>query len=159
MIFDISVILKRRLIGDSYWSWRSCWSNNWMYGWKLRSWWILPYSLGYSLWFFWRNIFWYTVAVRFLPYKAIFECTKARKNFENQENKKFILKQFRKASIRKVYDSLHGISSEGIPLTNAVEIMAYCLFDGKVDQESVFETNLYNELLEQMKRKAGFTLK
>ena len=30
--------------------------------------------------------------------------------------------------------------------------MAYCLVDGKVDQESVFETNLYNELLEQLKR-------
>ena len=34
--------------------------------------------------------------------------------------------------------------------------MAYCLIDGKVDQESKFETNLYNELLEQLKRmKAG----
>ena len=66
------------------------------------------------------------------------------------------MKQFRKASIRKVYDSLHGISSEGISLTTAVEIMAYCLVDGKVDQESKFETNLYNELLKQIKQKAGF---
>ena len=66
------------------------------------------------------------------------------------------MKQFRKDSIRKFYDSLHGISSENIPLTNAVEIMAYCLIDGKVEQESVFETNLYNELLEQLKQmKAG----
>jgi len=93
---------------------------------------------------------------RFCVLNEIFDCAKARKNFENRENRKFNLKQFRKASIRKVYDSLHGISSEGIPLTNAVEIMAYCLVDEKVDQESVFETNLYNELLEQMKKKAGF---
>ena len=34
--------------------------------------------------------------------------------------------------------------------------MAYCLVDGKVDQESKFETNLYNELLKQIKQKAGF---
>ena len=34
--------------------------------------------------------------------------------------------------------------------------MAYCLIDGKVEQESVFETNLYNELLDQLKQmKAG----
>ena len=67
------------------------------------------------------------------------------------------MKQFRKASIRKVYDSLHGISGDNIPLSNAVEIMAYCLVDGKVEQESEFEANLYNELLDQMKKmKAGF---
>ena len=35
--------------------------------------------------------------------------------------------------------------------------MAYCLVDGKVEQESEFEANLYNELLDQMKKmKAGF---
>ena len=34
--------------------------------------------------------------------------------------------------------------------------MAYCLIDGKVEQESVFETNLYNQLLKQLKSlKAG----
>ena len=66
------------------------------------------------------------------------------------------MKQFRKTSIRKVYDSLHGISDKAIPLSNAVEIMAYCLVDGKVEQESPFEMNLYNELVEQFKKmKAG----
>ena len=67
------------------------------------------------------------------------------------------MKQFRKTSIRKVYDALHGISAKNIPLSNAVEIMAYCLVDGKVDQESEFETNLYNNLVKQFeKMKAGF---
>ena len=62
-------------------------------------------------------------------------------------------------SIRKVFDSLHGISDESIPLSNAVEIMAYCLVDGKVDQDSEFETDLYNELVEQLREmKAGFNL-
>ena len=55
------------------------------------------------------------------------------------------------------YDSLHGISAQAIPLSNAVEIMAYCLVDGKVDQESGFETNLYNDLVSSLKKlKAGF---
>ena len=62
-------------------------------------------------------------------------------------------------SIRKVFDSLHGISDESIPLSNAVEIMAYCLVDGKVDQNSEFETDLYKELVEQLKEmKAGFMI-
>ena len=67
------------------------------------------------------------------------------------------MKQFRESSIRRVYDSLHGISAQAIPLSNAVEIMAYCLVDGKVDQESGFETNLYNDLVSSLKKlKAGF---
>ena len=56
-----------------------------------------------------------------------------------------------------MYDALHGISNSTVPLSNAVEIMAYCLVDGKVDQESEFETNLYNNLEKQFeKMKAGF---
>ena len=77
-----------------------------------------------------------------------------------EANKKFNLKQFQKESIRKVYDSLHGISNKTILLSNAVEIMAYCLVDGKVEQESEFETKLYNELVEQLREmKAWFPLR
>ena len=63
----------------------------------------------------------------------------------------FDLKAFRKSSIIKVYDSLHGISADVVELSEAVEILAYCLMDGKVDQKSSFETCLYNDLLEQLK--------
>ena len=35
-------------------------------------------------------------------------------------------------------------------LLEAVEIMAYCLYDGKVDQESEFETKMYKSLIEQL---------
>ena len=76
---------------------------------------------------------------------------KAQQKFEGKTNKKFVVKQFRKTSIRIVYDSLHGLSSEAIPLSNALEIMAYCLVDGKVEQESAFETNLYKNLLKKFK--------
>ena len=76
---------------------------------------------------------------------------KARKNFDSEKNMIFDLKAFRKSSIIKVYDSLHGISTDVVELSEAVEILAYCLMDGKVDQKSSFETCLYNDLLEQLK--------
>ena len=60
--------------------------------------------------------------------------------------------------MRKVYDSLHGISDKAISLSNAVEIMAYCLVDGKVEQASSFEVNLYNDLVAQLRKmKAGYS--
>ena len=43
-----------------------------------------------------------------------FESFKARKNFEGKGKKTFDLKEFRKAPIRIVYDTLHGISTVGI---------------------------------------------
>ena len=45
---------------------------------------------------------------------------------------------------------MHGISSDNVEIDEAVEIMAYTLADGKVEQESMFETRLYNDLLEQL---------
>ena len=74
---------------------------------------------------------------------------KARGNFDGGHNKEFNLRKFRKSSIRKVYDSLHGISNERVDLTEAIEIMAYCLDDGKIELDSEFETELYTGLLEQ----------
>ena len=60
-------------------------------------------------------------------------------------------------SIRKVYDSLHGISDDTVSLSSAVEIIAYCLIDGKLEQGSGFETDLYNDLVVQLKSmKDGF---
>ena len=35
-------------------------------------------------------------------------------------------------------------------MSHALEAIAYCLFDGKVDQKSKFETDLYNDLVEQL---------
>ena len=102
----------------------------------------------------------------FIYFGRLFVCTelilkyqKAQENFEDETNRKFNLKQFRKLSIRKVFDSLHGISDESVPISNAVEIIAYCLVDGKVDQDSEFETDLYNELVKQLRgMKAGFMI-
>ena len=34
-----------------------------------------------------------------------------------------------------------------VKLSEALEILAYCLFDGKIDQKSEFEIQLYDELL------------
>ena len=42
-----------------------------------------------------------------------FESIEARKNFKGKGRKIFDLKEFRRAPIRMVYDSLHGISTGG----------------------------------------------
>ena len=55
---------------------------------------------------------------------------------------------------------MHGISRDYVKLSEVVEIMAYCLADGKIDQKSAFETRLYNDLLDQLKNdKEWFYLK
>ena len=74
---------------------------------------------------------------------------KDRENFQGEKISD--LSQFRQCSIKKVYDSMHGISSNYVELDEVVEIMAYCLVDGKVEQKSMFETRLYNDLLKQLK--------
>ena len=43
-------------------------------------------------------------------------------------------------------------SLDVVKLSNALEILAYCLYDGKVDQKSEFETELYNDLLSKIKK-------
>ena len=41
-------------------------------------------------------------------------------------------------------------SKDNVSLTNALEIIKYCLYDGKVDQGSTFETKLYKSLVTQI---------
>ena len=41
-------------------------------------------------------------------------------------------------------------SIDNVSLTNALEIIKYCLYDGKVDQGSTFETKLYKSLVTQI---------
>ena len=48
------------------------------------------------------------------------------------------------------YD-IHSLNE--VELSNALELLAYCLYDGKVDQKSEFETELYNELLSEVKQR------
>ena len=56
--------------------------------------------------------------------------------------------------VKSVFHSLSTVN-----LSEALEILAYCLFDGKIDQKSEFEIGLYDELLNdfQLERfKFGF---
>ena len=106
---------------------------------------------------------------------------KARENFKGENSKRFDLTLFRKETIQIVFNSLHGINNEKardatisirlnmftfidillhiihslnvVKLSDALEILAYCLYDGKVDQKSEFETDLYNDLLSKVKTK------
>ena len=51
-------------------------------------------------------------------------------------------------SLQSYYSNFHPHS---VKTSEALEIIAYCLFDGKVDQKSKLETDLYNDLVEQLK--------
>ena len=99
----------------------------------------------------------------------------ARENFE--ENNAIDLREFRKGPIQKVYFACCGITSvrdlscinyasklacmkyvkhndvdplKDVDLSDAFEIIEYCLYEGKVDLESDFETNLYKSLITQI---------
>ena len=114
---------------------------------------------------------------------------KARENFKGENSKRFDLTLFRKETIKIVFDSLHGIDNEKardenfyheiligsdfvsnryvvhlldtVKLSEALEILAYCLYDGKIDQKSEFEIGLYDEIVDELRLqcfKFGFLL-
>ena len=41
---------------------------------------------------------------------------------------------------------------DSVKLSETLEILAYCLFDGKVDQKSEFETELYRNLIRTLQQ-------
>ena len=41
---------------------------------------------------------------------------------------------------------------DSVKLSETLEILAYCLFDGKVDQKSEFETELYHNLIRTLQQ-------
>ena len=107
----------------------------------------------------------------------IFESLKARDNFK--ENNTIDLREFRKGPIKKVYNALCGVTSvrdlccinqellaklhicgmlkhkdidphKVVDLCDALEIIEYCLYEGKIDLESGFETDLYKSFVTQV---------
>ena len=42
---------------------------------------------------------------------------------------------------------------DSVKLSETLEILAYCLFDGKVDQKSEFETELYHNLIRTLQQR------
>ena len=51
-----------------------------------------------------------------------------------------------------------SLSIDKVSLADALEIIKYCLYDGKVDQGSTFETKLFKSLVEQMKQTVSYHL-
>ena len=46
---------------------------------------------------------------------------------------------------------MNELPKENIEIHQAAELIAYCYFDGKIDQESKFETQICETLLNQIK--------
>ena len=52
--------------------------------------------------------------------------------------------------MRIFFDQLHGVTVNTISLTDALELMIFCNYEGQIDQKSDFETRLYDELCEKI---------
>ena len=72
-------------------------------------------------------------------------------------NYKFLNLYFISHSVRRHINVQFILEKENIPIHNAIEIIAYCHFDGKVDQGSKFEKNLSENLLEHLKSNEDLT--
>ena len=59
--------------------------------------------------------------------------------------------KFRYATIRTIFDYLHGIDFEDVELSVGIEILAWTNFEGQIDQESDAETKIFNEFAKQLK--------
>ena len=74
----------------------------------------------------------------------------SEKDFEDVQNRTLDLNVFRKDSMRKVFDTLHGIPNE-IEIPTAVEIISFCFYKNKIKEGSKFEKSLYKQLIRQIK--------
>ena len=77
--------------------------------------------------------------------------------FDNK-NTTMNLKLFRKQSMQKVFDTFHGIPNT-ISEDEAVEIISFCFYDGKIELKSKFEMKLCTNLVEQIKMNEDFSKK
>ena len=57
-----------------------------------------------------------------------------------------------------VFDTLHGIPNT-ITEDEAVEIISFCFYDGKIELKSKFEMKLCTNLVEQIKMNEDFSKK
>ena len=58
---------------------------------------------------------------------------------------------FRKQSVKIAFDALYGLINDNIAIHELVELIAYLHFDGKLEQGSKFEVQMFETVLEQLK--------
>ena len=78
----------------------------------------------------------------------ILALSKARQNFANPST--FTYENFSYTVVRTFFDQLHGVKTNTISLTDALDLMIFCNHLGQIDQKSEFETRLYDEICEKV---------
>jgi len=73
---------------------------------------------------------------------------KARQEFRGKKNNIFDFSSFHLATIRHIFDLMHGLDIEKLTLATVVEMMIFCNYDGKITQKSEFETTLFQTLVD-----------
>ena len=79
-----------------------------------------------------------------------FSLYKARRKFEHASNRTFTYEDFSYNVVRVFFDQLHHVKTNEISLSDALELMIFCNYEGQLDQKSDFETRLYDELCEKI---------
>ena len=74
--------------------------------------------------------------------------SKARQNFADPSI--FTYEDFSYKVVRIFFDQLHGVKTNEISLIDALELMVFCNHLGQIDQKSIFETRLYDELCKKI---------
>ena len=81
---------------------------------------------------------------------VVFRLFKARQNFEEPSNRTFTYDRFSYKVVRVFFDQLHHVTTNEVSLADALDLMVFCNHEGQMDQQSEFETRLYQDLLQQI---------
>ena len=120
--------------------------------------WCFYFSLVFELTFLTHALCDFGVNLKPLISDFLLKQHETRKNYDDNNNKTINLKPFRKQSMKIVFDTLHGIPNT-ITEDEAVEIISFCFYDGKIELKSKFEMKLCTNLVEQIKMNEDFSKK
>ena len=76
--------------------------------------------------------------------------SKARQNFDESSKRTFTYDDFSYNVVRVFFDQLHHVTTNEVSLIDALELMVFCNHQGQIDMKSEFETQLYEELSDQI---------
>ena len=80
----------------------------------------------------------------------IFRPSKARQNFDEPSKRTFTYENFSYNVVKVFFEQLHHVTLNEVSLIDALELMVFCNHQGQIDMKSGFETQLHEELSDQI---------
>ena len=75
---------------------------------------------------------------------------KARQNFDESSERTFTFEDFSYNVVKVFFDQLHHVTTNEVSLIDALELLVFCNHQGQLDMKSGFETQLHEELSDQI---------